>query len=571
MYVRKKGTAGKIAMTLMFTMTLLAGCSGNNANQGSGNVTTNNAEGNAVKESDTSPITFSFYSVGANWNNMQDDVGKEITKMTGVTLDAETEVGGSAQKLALMATSGQYPDLLSATGDLNKFVDAGAMIDLTDLIDQYAPNIKKLFGDQFKRLRYSNEDRAIYAIPTYSAVDGKNFNAGGGFELQHRAVKEAGYPSIKTLQDYEDVIKSYLEKHPTDDKGNKNIGLSLNGDDWHMYITVTNPAAETTGKSDDGEYYINPETNEAIYHFRTEGEKEYFKWLNHMNNVGLLDKDSFVQKNDEYLAKIASGRVIGLTDADWGYADGERALKKDSKFDQTYGHYPVMLSDEYKDNRLQSTGFMAGWGIGITKECKDPVRAIKFLDFLASEQGQILLNWGIEGKHYTMQDGKRIVPEDVQNRVVNDNTAFTKDSGIGLYTNIGAHYGDGVKDSSGNYYTKSFPELIVNSYTEADKQTLQAYGVTTWADLFTSEDDLPVKAWGAAWNIPVPTDDESNILAVKMKDISWKRIPQAILAKPEEFDQIWDEYQQELIDAGVEKMEAGFTKYVQDRVKLWNE
>ncbi|OAX48544.1 hypothetical protein gpAD87_10250 [Paenibacillus sp. AD87] len=558
-------------MTLMFTMTLLAGCSGNNANQGSGNVTTNNAEGNAVKESDTSPITFSFYSVGANWNNMQDDVGKEITKMTGVTLDAETEVGGSAQKLALMATSGQYPDLLSATGDLNKFVDAGAMIDLTDLIDQYAPNIKKLFGDQFKRLRYNNEDRAIYAIPTYSAVDGKNFNAGGGFELQHRAVKEAGYPSIKTLQDYEDVIKSYLEKHPTDDKGNKNIGLSLNGDDWHMYITVTNPAAETTGKSDDGEYYINPETNEAIYHFRTEGEKEYFKWLNHMNNVGLLDKDSFVQKNDEYLAKIASGRVIGLTDADWGYADGERALKKDSKFDQTYGHYPVMLSDEYKDNRLQSTGFMAGWGIGITKECKDPVRAIKFLDFLASEQGQILLNWGIEGKHYTMQDGKRIVPEDVQNRVVNDNTAFTKDSGIGLYTNIGAHYGDGVKDSSGNYYTKSFPELIVNSYTEADKQTLQAYGVTTWADLFTSEDDLPVKAWGAAWNIPVPTDDESNILAVKMKDISWKRIPQAILAKPEEFDQIWDEYQQELIDAGVEKMEAGFTKYVQDRVKLWNE
>lgn len=569
--MRKKGTAGKIAMTLMFTMTLLAGCSGNNANQGSGNVTTNNAEGNAVKESDTSPITFSFYSVGANWNNMQDDVGKEITKMTGVTLDAETEVGGSAQKLALMATSGQYPDLLSATGDLNKFVDAGAMIDLTDLIDQYAPNIKKLFGDQFKRLRYSNEDRAIYAIPTYSAVDGKNFNAGGGFELQHRAVKEAGYPSIKTLQDYEDVIKSYLEKHPTDDKGNKNIGLSLNGDDWHMYITVTNPAAETTGKSGDGEYYINPKTNEAIYHFRTEGEKEYFKWLNHMNNVGLLDKDSFVQKNDEYLAKIASGRVIGLTDADWGYADGERVLKKDSKLDQTYGHYPVMVSDKYKDNRLQSTGFMAGWGIGITKECKDPVRAIKFLDFLASEQGQILLNWGIEGKHYTMQDGKRIVPKDVQNRVVNDNTAFIKESGIGLYTNIGAHYGDGVIDSSGNYYTKNFPELIVNNYTEADKQTLQAYGVTTWADLFTSEDDLPVKAWGAAWNIPVPTEDETNILAVKMKDISWKRVPQAILAKPEEFDQIWDEYQQELINAGVEKMEARFTKYLQDRVKLWNE
>jgi len=34
---------------------------------------------------------------------------------------------------------------------------------------------------------------------------------------------------------------------------------------------------------------------------------------------------------------------------------------------------------------------------------------------------------------------------------------------------------------------------------------------------------------------------------------------------------VWDDYQQELIHAGVEKMEKGFTKYVQDRVKLWNE
>ena len=51
-------------------------------------------------------------------------------------------------------------------------VDAGAMLDLTDLIDKYAPNIKKLYGDQMKRLRYSNSDKAIYVIPSY-AVDQK--------------------------------------------------------------------------------------------------------------------------------------------------------------------------------------------------------------------------------------------------------------------------------------------------------------------------------------------------------------------------------------------------------------
>ena len=72
---------------------------------------------------------------------------KRMTEKTGVTLDAEFAVGDPAQKVALIATSGEYPDLISAKGDISKMVDAGAMLDLTDLIDKYAPNIKKLYGD----------------------------------------------------------------------------------------------------------------------------------------------------------------------------------------------------------------------------------------------------------------------------------------------------------------------------------------------------------------------------------------------------------------------------------------
>ncbi|MGG4130223.1 ABC transporter substrate-binding protein [Paenibacillus illinoisensis] len=551
----------KWSVALTLSLSLLAGCSSEGATNGSSS------------GDETAPVTFTFFGADANpnWSNMQDDVGKEITKQTGVTLNAEFAMSDPSQRLALIAASGDYPDLISPKGDLDKLIDAGAMLDLTDLIEEHAPNLKKLFGDEMKRLRYSNDDPSIYVIPTYSAIDGVNFVAGGGFQLQHRAVKEAGYPEIKTLQDYENVIRNYLEKHPTDENGNPNIGMTLNADDWHIQITVTNPAAETTGKSGDGEYYIDPETYEASYHFRTEGEKEYFQWLNHMYNTGLLDKESFVQKNDQYLSKVASGRVIGLTDVDWGYADGEKALKAAGKNDQTYGHYSVMLSDQYKDNRYQSTGFMAGWGVGITVDCEDPVRAIKFLDYLASDEAQVLNNWGIEGKHYEVKDGTRVVPAEVQERIVNDNIAFSRESGIGFYTNLGAHYGDGVKDSTGNYYTKNFPEQIVENYTDADKETLKAYGATTWMDLFPNEKEFPAKPWGAVWNISVPSEDEINIISSKVKDITWKQIPQAIMAKPEEFEAIWNEYQQMLIDAGVEKMEQGFTKYVQDRVKLWNE
>ena len=72
-------------------------------------------------------------------------------------------------------------------------------------------------------------------------------------------------------------------------------------------------------------------------------------------------------------------------------------------------------------------------------------------------------------------------------------------------------------------------------------------------------------------NIPVPGDNEVTVLANKMKDITWKRIPEAILAKPEKFDAIWDAYMKELDKAGVAKMETGYEALVKERVALWND
>ncbi|MEX1029422.1 MAG: ABC transporter substrate-binding protein [Paenibacillaceae bacterium] len=568
-----------IFLTLTLLVGLIAGCSNNNNAKNSTSESpkaeaseSSSTEASASAEEDLTPITFSLFGEdpNPNWNNMQDDVSKEITKRTGVTLDAEFAVGDPAQKVALIAASGEYPDIISAKGDIGKLVDAGAVLDLTDLIEKYAPNIKKVLGDNLARAKYTNEDQSIYAIPTWAAVNEQRFVAGGGFELQHRVVKEAGYPEIRTVQDYEKVIKAYLEKHPTDENGNKNIGVSLNADDWHMYISVTNPAVATTGGSDDGEYFINQETHEATYHFRRPEEKEYFRWLNHMNDIGLLDKESFVQKYDQYKAKVATGRVLGLIDQDWDYNDSQQALKTAGKLDQTFGHYPVTMSKDIKEASFWPTGFMGGYGVAISSTAKDPVRIIKFLDFLASDEGQILNNWGIEGKHYVMENGKRVVPKEVQDRINNDNTAFTKESGIGFYWNTMVHYGDGAKDAVGNYYTKNFPEQLVIGYSDVEKETLAAYKATTWKDLFPNEDEFSEKAYGAAWNISIPGEDEVSILGTKMRDITWKRVPEAILAKPADFDKIWDAYMQDLDKAGVDKMEKGYTKYVQDRVALWS-
>jgi len=561
------------AALLLTSALLIGGCGNSGGNDAAGKGTD---AGNAQSSDENSPITFTFFGADASpsWNKMQDEVGKEITKKTGVTIDAEFDVGsgGGDNKIALMAASGEVPDLIYAKGSLSQLVDAGLIIDLAPLIEEHAPNIKKIFSENMNRLKYSNEDPAIYSITTNAGVDNQYFDAGGGFEIQQRVLKELGYPKVRTVKDFENVLRQYVEKHPTTD-GQPTIPLTLNADDWRIMITVTNPAFIATGAPDDGEYYVNPETYEAKLHYKRPEEKEYFRWLNHMYNEGLLDKDSFVQKEDQYKAKIASGRVLGLIDQEWGYQDAENALKSAGKDEYTYAHFPVTLTEEYEDHSFQSAG-VDGYGIAITTACKDPVRAIKFIDWLSSDEGQILRNWGIEGVHYTVDaDGKRVIPKEIQERRLNDTTNFTKETGLGnpggLYQIFGARYGDGVKDSTGNYYTINFPEQITELYTEAEKETLKAYNATTWKDLFPSEDAFPAKEWGALYNMPVPTDGDYQVIFKKTQDIIRKRIPEAILAKPGDFDKVYDSFLAELDKAGAEKMEAEFTELVKARVELF--
>ncbi|WP_372661821.1 ABC transporter substrate-binding protein [Cohnella sp.] len=566
----------KVASVLMISTLLVAvGCSSKSesANPSSSAATpTSSAVGAASPKEYLTPITISWAAGDNNplWDDMQSEVGKLITEKTGISIKAQFPVGGvDVDIFALMVASNEYPDMVSAKGSVGKLKDAGALIDLAPLIEEHAPNIKKVYSEYMKRLRWSNDDHGIYVLPS-AGVNNKYFEANSGFVLQHAVLKELGYPQIKTVKDYENALKAYYDKHKTTADGQPIIPLSLNAGEWQILITTTNPAVATTGAPDEGEFYIDPQTYEAKFHYLRPEEKEYFRWLNHMHDIGLLDPESFVQKYDQYRAKVASGRVLGLIDADWDYANEEAVLKKEGKFDQTYAHFPVTLNETYKRLDFQDFGYLAGTGISITKSAKDPIRVIKFLDFLASDEGQVLVNWGIEGKHYKVENGKRVIPDDILTMKINDNQNFKKTTGVDMYR-FGPSYGDGVKDPTGNYYTTVFPEQIEKEYTQADRETLAAYNIKNFKDLYPSEQEFPVRPWGAAWNMNFETGSEANVLFQKCEDIMKKRIPEAIMVNPDQFDAVWDKFMKDLDKAGVNKLNEEFTKMVKDRVKLWNQ
>jgi len=562
----------KIALLMVLAMMLmaLAGCGGNESSTSSTEKpsgTSTPTEEDKAKE----PITCTMYSADVNPNadNFQSPVAQKIKELTGVTLDINYEAGiNPRQTLSLMAASGDYPDLVFAKGDVDVLKDAGGILQLDDLIDKYGPNIKALFGDYLPRLKWSLDDPHIYYVGSYPVYQ-ETLTPNGLFWLQHAVVKEEGYPKINTLADYEKAIKDYYHKYPTIN-GQPTIPFTLLADGWRFLISVTNPAWAATGGSDDGEWYVNPDTYLAVRHVTREEEKEYFKWLNHMYNEGLLDPESFTQKYDQYKAKIASGRVLAMPDAQWEINDAEVALRQAGMEDRMHGVYPVMISSDVKCRVNQSPGYTGGWGISISTKCKDPQRAIEFLDWMCTEQAQVLTHWGIEGVHWKYdENGKRVfLPEIDQQR--RTDTSFAKKTGIGNYTYPFPEWGNGKKDSTGNYVQPDSEVTdIVKNYTDTEKEILAGYGATTWMDLFPKPSEFPIKPWGAVWMYHISDTDITAIDSKITNDIGPRLIPKATLAPEDQFDKAWDTYLNEMDKAGLPKVTDAINKVLQEKLQLW--
>ena len=514
------------------------------------------------------PLVLTMFSEDINPDDtgFTDPVAQEITKRTGVKLKIEYVVGDPQQKKTLMIASGDYPDLIFQKG-ANQYVDAKAFIDLTPYIDRYGKNVKALYGPYLKRLRYSQQDKSIYSLGCYGV--GSEVWEPSGVQLQHAVAKELGYPKMKTVKDFEAAIKAYKDKHPTID-GQPTIGLSLIADDWRILISVTNQAVFATGGPDDGEYYIDPKTKKAVYHYTRPEEQEYFRWLNHMNDVGLLDPECFVQKYDQYQAKIASGRVLALTDAWWEYDGAQKALKEAGKFDRAYGSYPIVLNDKYKRADLQNPGYSGTWGIAITTKCKDKLKAFKLLNWWCSDEAQVLVNWGIKGKNYTIENGKRVMSPTEWARL-NGDPNYKRETGIGQYVYPFPQRGDGLKDKTGSTYTTKTPQSIIDKYTPIEKEVLAGYNAKMWMDLFPKDKEFPLKTWPAGWQVQTPTDASYEVPRQKCQDIIWKRIPEMIMAKPEKFDGLWDSMMAELKAAGMDQMVVIFNQSLANVIKLWND
>lgn len=553
----KKAIVGKIgwnrivAGTLAGTMLLtLAGCAGE--------LDDSNDQAGSTLE----PITFTFYNADGAEDPWTDPVALAITEATGVTLDTLYPSDVEEKTVELMIATGELPDLIFAKGDSDILIEQGALIDLSDLIDEYGPHIKALYGDEYEKLQSSRENPAIYQL-CCGKVQDEALTSSGTAQLQWAVLAFNDYRIPYTLDEYGDMIREYKARHLNID-GQTTIGITLSVTDWHWYTTLANPSGYIANGAIDNGQWIVSDDYKVQYKHMVGGQKEYYRWLNRMYDEKVLDQEFAIQTHEDYLEKIASGRVLGLLDADWDYTTAENTLKAAGRYERTYAGLPVTIDSSVKCASLAPQGLNT-WGIGITTACKDPVRAIQFLDWLCTEEAQILVNWGIEGvNYYYDEDGVRCrTAEEIER--AEKNVSYQNETGVGLHSYPFPSYGNTVLDSTGNYFCILNPESVADSYNEQEQAALEAWDVERLTDIFPQADEFEKKEYTPLWSRILPEDLGRQLS--RLDEIAREGLIDCVVCTPDKFDSKWDQLQQNLIAAGAYQAQEQMTELLRAEIE----
>lgn len=552
---KKKWLKTGLAVVLASVM-LITGCGSNGGNKGE--------SATSDKANDNSPVTYTYFSFGSNKDILASDttIGKILQEQTGVDWKMEFNVGDVSTKSGVMIAGGDYPDVIVPEAEINKLLDAEAFLPLNDLIEEYGPNIKRVYGDYMNK--FTAEDGNIYILP-FSADQGyisePNISQ-GAFWIQRGVLKEFGYPEIKTLDQYFDLIEKYKAKYPTRD-GKDTIGFITYAGVKDNFFTITNAPMHLAGFPNDGGVIVDMETHEAKVFSTTDYEKQWLKKLNEMNDKGLFDPETFTANKDQYLAKLTSGRVLGYFNYGWQVDDATNNLKAAGVDDLRYVALPIVLDESITDQYIDPPAFINNRGVGISVSADNPARIIKYFDNLLTEENQTLVQWGVEGETYSVDENGRYVMSDEQIADRNDNE-FKRSYGWSYFEYNWPRYGSNSVLANGNAYgVGNQSEVAYAGYTEGDRAFLDAYGIQTFAGLFAEPQERP---WYPAWSINKEQGSPEQIFEQKSSDLQQLYYSQIVFAKPSEFESVWNKYVTEYNKLDVAGYEAFVTNKVKERV-----
>ncbi len=523
------------------------------------------------KLSGDNPVEFTIWITTNQQAPASDNkISKLLKDKLGVTLNYEIITPDKQdEKIGVALAGGEFPDLVGV-GDLNaRMVTGGAYIPLDDYLKPEAADaLYEHVKPYWNKIAYDGgQGKHIYQIPNFNRYYGEitagtNFGA-SGFWIQKAVLADAGYPDLSnmTLEKYFKLIEDYKNKNPKID-GQPTIGfeiLAATGREWGM----TNPPQFLDGHPNNGGVIVD-ENNVAQIFADKEVAKRYYKFLSEMNAKGLVDKESFTQTLDQYLAKLATGRVLGMFDQRWNFGNAYDALVAAGKDERTW--VATMPTFDGKAPYYQDRDVMnINQGMGVSVSCKQPDVAVAFINELMKEDWQKILSWGIKDEDYQVNASGRFERNEKQREDSKDLVWRSTNKLMALVDMMPKHNGS---FSDGNAYSPDDqPEEFYATLRPYDKEFLNKYNKKTWRDFNNKAPDNPV--YYPAWSIALPDGSDAQMANKQLTDASLQYLPKAILANPADFEKIWTEFTTSVSKINVKAYEDAVNAGIQDRLKSW--
>lgn len=430
----KKGI--KLFATLLAAVMMITGCSGGSGGSSEGNWVsiedryTVDPEKPAWQLDKKEEATDLTWYVNADWWNT--DFGKDIvTKKIKEDLNINIKfITGDDTKLNTFFAGGDMPDLLTVFDSNSPVVQKAATwaMPLNDLAEKYDPYFNKVAAADTLNW-FQLADGKTYGYPNYSNTqedyDSGNIPAKTAFIIRKDVYEALGSPVIGTPEEFQSVMKRIKQEFPAlIPFGFNSIGEGTGslGDTLQDFIGVP---LET----ESGEFYDR------------NLDEDYLTWLKTLNTVyrdGNISDDSFADDGTAFEEKVKSGKYATMLLDGTPQQGGNLQIYMSANPGKEYIAIDGPQSTKGNAPTLNQSG-ITGWMINyISKDCKDPAKAIQIFTYLLSEEGQTLMNYGIEGETFqTKADGSVELLPAVKDMQLNNADQFKKDYRMGEFMFFG--------------------------------------------------------------------------------------------------------------------------------------
>lgn len=459
---------------------------------------------------------------------------KQLEERTGVKVNfLHPPVGQGAEQFKLLiASRNDLPDVIETgwltayPGGPEKAIKDGIIIPLNDLIDEYAPNYKKVLEQDPELMKQAKTDSGtIYGFHAINIGPNRAFS---GLILRQDWLDDLGLENPTTIAEWETLLTKFKEEKGAQYPLSLGLAELKGGNLFNTAFKI-------------GESFYLDENGKVQYGPLKQEYKEYLTLLNDWYKKGLIDPD-FASIDSK---AVDSNILNGKSGATFGYVGGDigRWMKAatDPNFKLIGAHNPVMNKGEKPMFLGEFTHKIRGGSVAITTAAKDPAAIAKWLDYRYTDEGTTLKNYGIEGLTYEMVDGV----ETYTDLIMNNPDGLAIGNAMGKYLQV-------------NYPGPGLCELpnYTRQYYRLEEQRKTAEILNQYADYASQYVLPPIVA------TPEESKEQATILAEVNTYLEEKFIGFVVGVEP--LDK-FDEFVEGLKGLGIEKVieikQAGVDRY----------